>query len=534
MPNNPTAPSSEHTICRNPATGEILGYSPLTSVAELKTIFENARIAQKSWARLPIRRRTKHMAGVRDYIAQHAEEIAEVISKENGKTRIDALSTDVMPAVMGVDYYIKHAEKFLKDRTILPGNILLANKLSRIFRVPYGVIGVISPWNYPFNIPFAEVVMGLLAGNAVVLKTATQTQMVGRFIEKCFQAADLPGGIFNFVNLPGRLAGSAFIQNGVDKLFFTGSVAVGKQLMREASETLTPLVLELGGNDAMLVCKDADLHRAASGAVWAGLSNCGQSCGGIERIYVHEAVYESFLSRLKTKVEALRVGMDADFDKDHFDKDLGVMTTQRQAETVKNHLDDALAKGAVIFSRSHQPEGNGSGHILPAYVLTEVTHDMRVMQEETFGPILGVMKVKNMREAVALANDSDFGLSGSVWSKNKKNARKLARRIQAGVVMINDHLAAQGMSEIPWGGFKTSGIGRTHGSIGFDEMTQPQVIVDDLMPCVRQNMWWHPHGKKIYKGLSGAIQFLYAKSTFERAGGLVDLLKIVPRYFRTK
>ena len=526
--------SSEHTTCRNPATGEILGYSPLTPVAELKIIFANAKIAQKSWTRLPIRRRTQYMSSVRDYIAQHAKEIAEIISKENGKTRIDALSADVMPAVMGVDYYLKHAAKFLKEQIVLPGNILHANKLSRICRVPYGIIGIISPWNYPFNIPFAEVVMGLLAGNAVVLKTATQTQMVGRLIEKCFQAADLPRGIFNFVNVPGRLAGSAFLQNGVDKLFFTGSVAVGKQLMKEASETLTPLVLELGGNDAMLVCEDADLYRAASGAVWAGLSNCGQSCGGVERIYVHEAVYEPFLSRLKEKVEALRVGIGSDFDKGHFDRDLGVMTTQRQAEAVRSHLEDALAKGAEIFARSHQPEKNGSGHILPAYILTEVNHHMRVMREETFGPILGVMKVKNMHQAIALANDSDFGLSGSVWSKNRKSARKLARRIQAGMVMINDHLMGQGMSEIPWGGFKASGIGRTHGSMGFDEMTQPQAIVDDLMPFARQNMWWHPHGKKIYRGVSGAIQFLYAKSIFQRAGGLVDLLKIVPRYFRTK
>jgi succinate-semialdehyde dehydrogenase/glutarate-semialdehyde dehydrogenase len=521
--------SSANTICRNPATGEILGYSPLTPVAELRTIFANAKIAQKSWTRLSIRRRAQYMSSVRDHIARHADEIAEVISKENGKTRIDALSGDVMPAVMGVDYYLKHAAKFLKEQTVLPGNILLANKLSKICRVPYGIIGIISPWNYPFNIPFAEVVTGLLAGNAVVLKTATQTQMVGRLIEKCFKAADLPRGIFNFVNLPGRLAGSAFLQNGVDKLFFTGSVAVGKQLMKEASKTLTPLVLELGGNDAMLVCEDADLHRAASGAVWAGLSNCGQSCGGVERIYVHEAVYEPFLSRLKEKVGALRVGIGSDFD-----KDLGIMTTQRQADTVRSHLEDALAKGAVIFARSHQPEENGSGRILPAYVLTEVNHHMRVMREETFGPILGVMKVKNMHQAVVLANDSDFGLSGSVWSKNRKSARKLARRIQAGMVMINDHLMGQGMSEIPWGGFKASGIGRTHGSIGFDEMTQPQAIVDDLMFCVRKNMWWHPHGKKIYRGVSGAIQFLYARSIIQRAGGLVDLLKIVPRYFRIK
>ncbi len=524
-----TAPSPERTVCRSPASGEILGHASLTPVAELEQIIAAARISQKSWSNLPVKQRVKHLLRVRDYISQNAEKIAEVIAKDNGKTRVDALSTEVLPAVMSVDYYAKRAQKFLKDRQIVPGNIMLANKISKIVRVPYGVIGVISPWNYPFAIPFSEVVMGLLAGNAVVLKVATETQMVGHKLEECFKAAKLPDGIFSHVNIPGRLAGSAFLKSNIDKIFFTGSVAVGKQLMKEASDTLTPLVLELGGNDAMLVCEDADLHRAACGAVWAGLSNCGQSCGGVERIYVHTKVYESFLNCLKTKVEALRVGIDLDFN-----VDLGVMTTERQVQTVKRHLEEALSKGAVVYARSAQPPGDGSGHSLPAYVLTDVHHDMLVMREETFGPLLGVMKVKDMDEAVALANDSDLGLTGSVWSENRKYAEKLGRRIMAGVITINDHLMSQGLAETPWGGFKTSGIGRTHGAIGFDEMTQPQVIVHDVLPFARQNMWWHPHGKNIFQGLSGVVNCLYSRSVSKRLKGLWHLLKIVPRYFTTR
>jgi succinate-semialdehyde dehydrogenase/glutarate-semialdehyde dehydrogenase len=363
----------------------------------------------------------------------------------------------------------------------------------------------------------------------VVLKTASETQLVGRKLEECFLAGRLPQGIFTYVNIPGRLAGSAFLKNGIDKLFFTGSVTVGKQLMCEAAETLTPLVLELGGNDAMLVCEDADLHRAASGAAWAGLSNSGQSCAGVERIYVHEKIYQPFLAHLKEKVEALRVGADEDFN-----VDLGVMTTERQAMKVRSHLDDALAKGAVIYARSSHPEGNGSGNKLPAMVLTEVTPDMLVMQEETFGPVLAVVSVKDMGEAVTLANNSHLGLTGSVWSKNKKKAEGLARQIQAGAVMINDHLMSHGLAETPWGGFKQSGIGRTHGAIGFDEMSQPQVIVHDVLPLARQNMWWHPYRKEIFQGISGALRFLYSKSMFLRAKGLWHLLKIVPRYFTTK
>lgn len=519
---------AEQTVCRNPATGEILGHSPLNDVEELKQMIANARVAQKGWADLSVKERAKCIFRVRDYVSEHAEEIAEVISRDNGKTRVDALATEVLPAAMASNYYAKKARKFLKHRWIFPGNILLMNKLSVTFRAPYGVIGVISPWNYPFSIPFSEVVMALLAGNAVILKTATETQMVGRMLEKCFLAAKLPEDIFTYVNLPGRVAGSAFLQGGIDKLFFTGSVAVGKQLMSEAGEILTPVVLELGGNDAMLVCEDADLHRAASGAAWAGLQNCGQSCGGVERIYVHEKVYEPFLAILKEKVEALRVGYDDDFN-----VDLGVMTTERQVATVKEHLKDAEEKGAVIYARSAQPESTGLGNMLAAMVLTQVTHEMLVMREESFGPILGVMKVKDMDEAVALANDSNLGLTGSVWSKNRSNAAELARQVQAGVVTINDHLVSHGLAETPWGGFKQSGIGRTHGGIGFDEMTQPQVIVHDILPFVRKNMWWHPHGKKIYQGMLGAMRLLYGRSIFQRLGGLYHLLRIVPRYFFT-
>ncbi len=519
----------EPLMGRHPGQGEAVEGAPQTSLKELKEVIEKARVVQRAWARLPVRVRAGYLFRVRDYITQHAEKIAEAISIANGKTRVDAISTEVLPVLMGINYYTKHATAFLKDRYVPPGNILFSNKRSKIIRVPYGVIGVISPWNYPFSIPLGEIVPGLLAGNAVILKAATKTQMVGQLIEQCLRAAKLPDDIFSYVNLPGRLAGNAFLQNGVDKLFYTGSVAVGKKLMKEAAVTLTPLVLELGGNDAMLVCDDADLQRAASGAVWAGLSNCGQSCGGVERIYVHEKVYDSFLLLLKEKVEALRVGIDRNFN-----VDMGLMTTQQVIAGVKRHLEDALAKGAVIYAQTVEHLENGLGRLLPGYVLTAVNHDMLVMKEETFGPVICVMKVTDMDEAILLANDSELGLSASVWSKNRTKAKALARKIQAGAVTINDHLMSHGMPETPWGGFKTSGIGRVHGKIGFDEFTQPQVIVDDLLPFARRNIWWFPHGKKVYQGLSGAIKLLYETSVSLRMKGLLDLLKIVPRYFTTR
>ncbi|REJ80786.1 MAG: aldehyde dehydrogenase family protein [Planctomycetota bacterium] len=517
----------EETICRNPATGEEIGVSPLHTVDNLRMAIDRARTAQPEWAATPVKVRAAAIRRVRDIVAQRADELTETISRDNGKTLTDALATEVLPAAMAADYYARNAIKFLKDRKLRPASVLLGNKKSRIHHVPYGVVGIISPWNYPLAIPFSEVVMALLAGNSVVLKVATQTQLVGRAIERLFHDAGLPKGVFTYVNLPGRVAGDAFLEAGVNKLFFTGSVSVGKQLMAKAAKTLTPLVLELGGNDAMLVCPDANLVRAAGGAVWAGFQNAGQSCGGVERVYVHAAVYDAFLEKLAAKVQSLRVGADHS----RHGADMGCMTTAEQARKVQEHVEEAVAAGAAVFAESSLPEGAGET-LLPARVLTGVDHTMRIMREETFGPVLAVMKVADMEEALRLANDSDLGLTASVWSKNRREADRLARRIQAGVVMINDHLMSHGLAETPWGGFKQSGIGRTHGQLGFDEMTQPQCIVDDTLGFLNRNLWWPPYDPDVYAGVRGLINLLYGQKLATRLSGLSRLTKVLPRTWR--
>lgn len=514
------------TVATSPSTGEVLGHSPVESVEELRCKIAQARAAQVAWAQTPVRERARAMRRVRDYLVEHADPLAETISRDNGKTRLDAMATEIVPAAMAVAYYARHAKAFLRPQRPWPGNIFLVNKRSQIRPVPWGVVAIISPWNYPFGIPFSEVVMGLLAGNAVVLKVASQTQMVGRALEECFLAAGLPEGLFAHVNLPGRIAGDALLECGIGKLFFTGSVPVGKRLMAKAAETLTPVSLELGGNDPMLVCADADLERAAAGAAWAGFQNCGQSCGGVERIYVHEAVYQPFLERLAQRVRALRIGVDRDHQ-----VDLGAMTTPEQCELVRQHVAEALDRGAQIFAQADPPQ-SASGTFLPAMVLTEVNHTMRLMREETFGPVVGVMRVADMQQAVLLANDSTLGLTASVWSRRRGEARRLARQLQAGVVTINDHLMSHGLAETPWGGFKESGLGRTHGRLGFAEMTQPQCIVDDWLPLVRRDLWWYPHGPQLYRGVRGLLDLLYGRGLRRRATALRDVLKIFPRIFR--
>ncbi len=502
------------------------GLRPIRTLQELTSILSAAREASQAWAELPVRERVSGLARAGEFLLTRADALAQAIADATGKTRIEAMATEVIPARMALSYYGRHAERFLRPHRLPPSSLLLVNKWSRLVRAPYGVVGIISPWNYPFAIPFSEIVMALLAGNAVVFKGARQTHGVSGEIERCLRHCGIPEDLFTPLHMPGDLAGPALLTAGIDKLFFTGSVAVGKQLMAKAAETLTPLSLELGGNDPMLVCEDADVERAVSGAVWAGLQNCGQSCGGVERIYVHESVYQPFLDRLRARVESLKIGPDVDFS-----TDMGALTTERQLRTVRLHLEDALARGAEVAARSRMPDGL-SGNFMDAAVLTRVDHRMLVMREETFGPLLGVMKVGSMDEAVRLANDSIHGLTASVWSRNVRKAEAMGRRIQAGVITINDHLVSHGMPETPWGGFKASGIGRTHGELGFQEMTQPQVIVHDLLGSARRNLWWPPYSEAIYRGLKGAMDMLYGVCLSQRAAGFKSLIKILPRLFR--
>jgi succinate-semialdehyde dehydrogenase/glutarate-semialdehyde dehydrogenase len=523
--------AKEHlqTKAVNPATGAIIGYSKLHSLDDLENFLSQARKVQDNWAKLPVKARVKYLKKVRTYLVDNADSIASVITSDNGKTLIDAFATELLASALSVSYYCRKAKKFLKDQKISASTFVLMNKRTKHVRVPYGVVGIISPWNYPFSIAFSEVIMALLAGNCVILKTANETQMVGLALKAAIEAADMPEGVFNYINMPGRIVGNAFLESGIDKLFFTGSVPVGKKIMAKAAETLTPVCLELGGNDAMIVCADADPERAVAGAIWAGFQNAGQSCGGVERIYVHENIYDEFVNQLKVKIEQLRVG-----DGSSCDIDMGVMTTEKQKRIVEEHIKEALDKGAKIHAYSANPTTDNLRNVHPAVVLTEVTHDMQLMKDETFGPVVGVMRIFSDEEAVKYANDSYLGLTGSVWSRNRKKAKLIARQIKAGVITINDHLMSHGLPESAWGGFKESGIGRSHGELGFNEMTQPQMIIDDVLPGVKRDLWWHPFDLGVYQGLKGLMYLLFSKNLIKKLTGIGQLLRILPRMFSAK
>ena len=381
------------------------------------------------------------------------------------------------------------------------------------------MIGIISPWNYPFSIPATETLAALVAGNAVVLKPSELTPLVALELASLLHAAGVPEDVFQVVVGEGP-AGAVLVHSPIDKLVFTGSVAIGKRIATAAAERLLPVVLELGGKDPMLVLDDADVDVASSAAVWGAFVNAGQACLSVERCYVHRSLYESFVKACAEKTKQLRVGngMDAYTD-------VGPMIQERQVRIVESHVEDAKGRGArVVVGGTRLPE-LGVNFYAPT-VLAGVTQDMRIMREETFGPLLPVMACADDDEAVRLANDSEYGLAASVWTRDAKRGERLARRIHAGSVMVNDVISCFGISEAPHGGVKASGVGRTHGRFGLDEMVRVKYLDMDRMPGMKK-VWWHGYGESFRRQMEGFLDMQFARGIGMRlrgalrAGGLV-------------
>lgn len=513
----------------NPATGTPVAELNLTDLSTLAQRMEKARQAQQIWAAKSFKERARHIHLMRRYIVDRAEDLARTVSESNGKTLTDALATEVLPCALACQWYGKNAEKALGRKRRSGGNLLFFNKRTEMLRVPLGVVGIISPWNYPLSIPFGEIVMGLMAGNAIMLKVAAATPAVGRAIEQIINAGEFPDGLFQHLVGPGSKVAGAFFDNGIDKLFFTGSVPAGKTLMAQAAETLTPVTLELGGNDPMIVLDDANLERATNGAAWAGYQNAGQSCGGVERIYVVESVYQPFVDLLAKKTRQLRHGVGCK----GFDVDIGSLTTRGQFQTVQQHLDDALLKGARIEAQSRPVGEVDKGFFFPATLLTQVSDDMLTVCEETFGPLIAVQKVANEEEAIRRANDSRLALTSSIWTGDNKRGRAIAARLESGVTTLNDHLYTHGLSEAPWGGWKESGIGRTHGFEGLEEMTQAKMVNWDLLSAKR-NLWWYPFSESTYKALLNALRFAFPVNARQWLGASMKLTPYLLRKMFTR
>jgi succinate-semialdehyde dehydrogenase/glutarate-semialdehyde dehydrogenase len=505
----------------NPATGALLREFEGASAADVDEAVARAQIAQMAWAEVGVSERVAVLREFQRGLLEKKLEIAEAITREAGKPVAEALTTEVLVVLDAARFLIDNAYRFLRDEPVPHGNLATKLKRGRLLRVPYGVIGMIAPWNYPFSIPATETLAALVAGNAVVLKPSEFTSLVGLELQSLLHAAGVPQDVFQVVAGEGA-TGVAVIQSKIDKRIFTGSVATGKRIAVAAAERLLPVVLELGGKDPMLVLEDADVDAASSAAIWGAFVNAGQTCLSVERCYVHCRRYDDFLGACEEKTKKLRVGNGMDRE-----SDVGPMIHERQLRTVEAHVEDAVARGArVLAGGRHLPE-LGKNFYAPT-VLADVTHEMRIMREETFGPVLPVMAFDDDDEAVRLANDSEFGLAASVFTRDDARGERLARRIHAGTVMVNDLVSCFGISEAPHGGVKSSGVGRAHGRFGLEEMVRLKYVDVDLMPGMKK-VWWYGYGMRFAQQMEGFLEMQFSRSLQDRVQGALRAAGVVKR-----
>ena len=521
---NPTHTPQERTAARqkiqslNPATGEVLAEFEPAGEAEVESAVGQATKAFAGWRRMTVTERASHLFRIKDVLYSRRDEIARLITLEAGKPFVESILTEIMVVLDSLEYFGRRAPNFLSSQPVPHHNLAMKLKRGRLEFDPYGVIGIISPANYPFAIPFNEMIPALVAGNTVVLKPSEFTPQVGLAIRDLLNAAHLPPGVAQVIVGDG-LTGRALAAAPIHKLIFTGSVATGKRVQVAAAERLLPTVLELGGKDAMIVLEDANLETASSGAVWGAFTNAGQTCVSVERAYVVRGVAERFIALCVSMAKRLRVGRGDDSS-----TDVGPLIRERQLEMVEQQVTEAVAHGAQVLCGGRRPELPGlKGFFYEPTVVTGVNHHMRLMRDETFGPVLPIMVVEDEQEAVALANDCAYGLSASVWTRDGKRGERLARQIDAGAVMVNDCISYFGISEAPHGGPKMSGIGRTHGRLGLMEMVQVKYIDTDWIPGIPKP-WWYGYGAKAQRFAQGFVEFLFARGVVRRARGLVTML----------
>jgi acyl-CoA reductase-like NAD-dependent aldehyde dehydrogenase len=498
-----TTTSSDKLPSYNPATGEVIGHVPIFTPSEVDAAVARARTAAASWSQLSFRARNEELANFRRKLAKHADEIADILHRENGKPELEAL-TEVMMALGHLQHAAARAEKAMEPRKVSAG--LLANFKATVSYHPLGVVGVIGPWNYPVFTPMGSIAYALAAGNAVVWKPSELTPLVALEIEKIARQSFALPDLLQVVTGAGA-TGAALARAAVDKIAFTGSAATGKRVMAAASERLTPVLLELGGKDAMIIDSDADLDKAAEAAVYGALTNAGQACISVERVYVRDDVYQPFVDKVVENVRALKVGGD--------DGHLGAMTSDAQVAIVKDHLQDAIAKGAKVLTGG--PDAISGQYIQPT-VLTDVDHRMKVMTEETFGPVIPIARVGSVDEAVRLANDSKYGLGSSVFGG--KAARAIAAKLRAGMTSINSVMAFAGIPSLPFGGIGDSGFGRIHGDEGIREFTRVKSTAERAFSIPIEMMSFR-QPKDAPKRLRGMIKQLYGDGVVAKAGDLL-------------
>ncbi|MFN8149942.1 MAG: aldehyde dehydrogenase family protein [Solirubrobacterales bacterium] len=496
----------------NPATGELLGSVETIEPAAVQAAVDDVAEVQRFWGELSLRDRGRYMRRAAELLTADLDEVATLLSREQGKPITEAYTMEVVPTIDGLHWLAEEGPEILDEQPVRMGQGLFIGKRAKFAFEPLGVIGVIAPWNYPWSIPFGEVAMALMAGNGVVLKPAELTPLTGERIRVAFEKAGVPEGLVRVLQGEGDV-GAAIAESSVRKVFFTGSVETGYKVGAACAARMKGSVLELGGKDPAIVCADAELQNAISGIAWAGFANAGQTCAGIERVYVVEEVAERFISGLVAETERLRVG-----DPSSWDVEVGPMVSEEQYEIVCDLVDDAISNGAERRCGGPLEVPGSSGSYIAPTVLTGVDHEMRIMREEIFGPVLPVVVVASEEEAIELANDSQFGLGASIWSRDRKKAERMARRIESGMVWINDHAYSHAAMQCAWGGVKDSGLGRTHSRFGLRECVEVKNVTWNSARS--RDLWWQPYDRTLGEAVRAAAGLLYGA-----AGSRVKVLR---------
>jgi acyl-CoA reductase-like NAD-dependent aldehyde dehydrogenase len=470
----------DKVVCRNPRTGETLREIPKTRPEDLTGIFERAARAQKLWSRVSPKQRARKLRQLREILVRKRDEIANVIALENGKPEFEALAFEIMPSVELLTYFAGMGPRALKDKEIPLRNPMLRYRKSILTYVPLGTIAVISPWNYPLLLAFGDIAVAVLAGNSVIFKPSEYTSWVGQKIQELFDEAGFPEGLVQTCYGDGSI-GAGIIDQRPAKIVFTGSVNTGKAIMKQASQYLIPVTLELGGKDAMIVLADANLDYATSAALWGGFTNSGQACASVERLIVHESIAGDFTEELKNKIALLSA-----------DSDLGVCTMDRQKQVYDDHLQDARGRGAEFIAGGILSQDRT--RMLPTLVGGKAIEDAKIYNEETFGPVIAMTTFRTTQEAIQKANRSPYGLLASVITSNISLGEEIARELEVGSVMVNEALFSAGLPETPWGGMKDSGFGRKHSEMGLYEFVMPRHINRPRLGILTfKSFWWFPY-----------------------------------------
>ena len=486
----------------SPANGEFVGEVSVSSADDVRAAVARARTAQVEWAKRPVAARMAVLLNVREKLLARIDEVVEVSSKENGKPKHEGLLHEGFAPLELLTYFGTESERILQPQPI-PLR-LLKHRASYIHYVPRGVVAIIAPWNFPHYLAFGGAAMALVAGNAVVIKPSEFTPLITEKVREIWLSAGVPPDLLQIVHGYGDV-GATLIDSGVDMVEFTGSVATGKKVAAMCGERLIPCVLELGGKAPALVFDDCEQTRTLNAVLWGGYANAGQVCASVERLLVHEKIYDAFIPRLVERVKALRIG-DASKSSDI---DIGPLVNKRQLEIVERLVDDAVAKGATVACGGKRVEGEG--YFFEPTVLLDCTSEMDIVNKETFGPVVPVMKMGTEAEMITEANRSHLGLLAYVFTKNGERGRRVAEQIRAGTVMVNDVIATAAAAETPWGGVKQSGIGHTHSDDGLRHMCEARHVNYDILPWLSRELWWYPYREKDLSTLKRLLNVLYGR-----------------------